>query len=224
MFESSWPHNKYEPQPILMAVNIKLDEPIALIAAGEFCNSLAKELSQYPTLVAIDGGMNHLKKLNITPHLIVGDLDSIEHYDSSIETWKLDIHKDHSDLEIAIMRLFEAGAHSLNIYGALGGRADHALYNLRLACQYAGQIILVTPKQTIRALKKNYSKRLAVGKTISLMPLIDSVTNVKTNGLKWPLNGQNLSASFCSLSNVTSAEEYSITFDQGTPLLFEEKN
>ena len=39
------------------------------------------ELEEHDFLVAVDGGMQYLNRLALTPHLIIGDMDSIDPLD-----------------------------------------------------------------------------------------------------------------------------------------------
>ncbi|MFW2367159.1 MAG: thiamine diphosphokinase, partial [Desulforhopalus sp.] len=75
-------------------------------------------IDQSDLLIAADGGANHCFQLNITPDILLGDLDSIRpavlnHYrKTEVAISKYPTEKDATDLEIALDLAQEKGAHS----------------------------------------------------------------------------------------------------------------
>ena len=64
-------------------------------------------LKKYPKafIVASDGGYNYLKKQNIKPDLIIGDLDSIKEEPTNLKVLKYPIEKDETDTELVLKYL-----------------------------------------------------------------------------------------------------------------------
>ncbi len=93
---------------------------------------------EYATIIAIDGGADHLYKMGIKPDYIVGDLDSISEdifekfKEESVEYFKYPCKKDETDSELGILLAIEKGNVCIDIYAALGGRVDHELSNIGL--------------------------------------------------------------------------------------------
>ena len=89
-------------------------------------------------LVAVDGGWYYLKALGLRPHLLIGDLDSVAAEDvaaleaQGVEIRRFPVHKDETDLELALLAVRAAGVTTLRVAAALGGRLDQTLANLFL--------------------------------------------------------------------------------------------
>src|SRR5215207_4381573 len=89
-------------------------------------------------IICADGGTRHALALGLTPHLVIGDMDSInkdewqdlEKSGVSVELFPQD--KNETDLELAIHRALELAAEEIIIIGALGGRLDQTLGNIAL--------------------------------------------------------------------------------------------
>ncbi|PLX28344.1 thiamine diphosphokinase [Candidatus Parcubacteria bacterium] len=139
------------------------------------------------SLVAVDGGANHLKKLDIIPDKIIGDLDSLENK----EYWKenteiIEISDQNStDLEKALentqSKLYLA-------FGFEGERFDHTLQILHVLSKYLKKnIIFFAGTDIIFRLPKRWSIELPIYTRISLYPL--HKTNIlASEGLKWPVD------------------------------------
>jgi thiamine pyrophosphokinase len=87
-------------------------------------------------VVAVDSGANWTFAAGITPHLIVGDCDSIQasilasYRSRGVEFITLDAHKDQTDLEVALEAIEQRGGEELVACNVLGGRLDHELASL----------------------------------------------------------------------------------------------
>lgn len=109
----------------------------AIVLNGKIENYsfLKKKIKSYKTVIAVDGGMNHLKKVKILPDILLGDFDSfdlkrIDKEKIKIKKYKTD--KDFTDGEIAIDYIIDKNIKEVDIYGALGKRIDHLLGNVHL--------------------------------------------------------------------------------------------
>ena len=85
-------------------------------------------------IIAADSGYNNAKAMGITPHLLVGDFDSLgkSNIPSGIKTVDLPEEKDVTDTHVAIDAAIENGASQIVIIGGLDGRLDHTLSNLAI--------------------------------------------------------------------------------------------
>lgn len=150
-----------------------------IIANGPFLPpAIIMEAIQNKTIVSLDGATNKLSRLNITPHIILGDFDSInkanrERY--GIKGGIVDIDDDSpaykgnenvmivpakiqnaTDLQKAIRYCDKIGAASITILCATGGRMDFHESNLRTLRSHYREtrpLIMHTEQQTIRYLK-----------------------------------------------------------------------
>ena len=91
-------------------------------------------------IVVCDGGLNHLSKLNVTPHLIVGDFDSHKNPHLPVETIVLPHEKDDTDSLYALKSTLKRGYKDFLFIGMIGARLDHSLGNLYMLikCQKEG--------------------------------------------------------------------------------------
>src|SRR5689334_754444 len=89
-------------------------------------------------LIAADGGALPLLRAGMTPHMAIGDMDSIdaaglaELEARGVAIRRFPREKDETDLELALLYAAQAGATAIDVLGALGGRWDHTLANVAL--------------------------------------------------------------------------------------------
>lgn len=88
-------------------------------------------------VIAADGGLKNLEKLNISPDLIVGDFDSLKYTPAGNNVIKHPIKKDETDTILAIDIAFSKGYSNFIIFGCLGGRLDHTLGSIQTASYVA---------------------------------------------------------------------------------------
>lgn len=92
---------------------------------------------QYESWAGVDHGVVLLLKAGIKPKYNYGDFDSITEEERAYIREHMDINpvpkeKDDTDLALCLTDLVSKGYQSINIYGATGGRMDHALGNIHL--------------------------------------------------------------------------------------------
>ena len=82
-------------------------------------------------IICADSGYRYCALLGIKPDILIGDFDSLTDYagENVIRHKK---EKDETDTHLAVKLAFEKGYKKIVIYGALGGREDHALANIYL--------------------------------------------------------------------------------------------
>lgn len=101
-----------------------------IVAAGEMHGAIPS-LKPDDMLIAADAGYKHLQKLNIEPHILLGDFDSMDAPENK-DVIVYPVMKDDTDTMLAIKLGFEKGYTQFMIYGALGGeRTDHTIANLQ---------------------------------------------------------------------------------------------
>ena len=102
-----------------------------LVGAGEF-TPRGFAPTQGDMVIAADGGYTPLAALGITPHLLVGDFDSLARRPAGVPTRTFPPAKDDTDMGLAITEGYTRGYRSFALYGAGGGRMDHFVANLQL--------------------------------------------------------------------------------------------
>lgn len=176
-------------------------------------------------LIAVDGGLRHLSALNLTPDLILGDLDSADPAEiAKLEAQGVPIRryppeKDETDLELGIEAALEQGAASIWIVAALGDRLDHTLGNIYLLTQprlAALDVRLVDGEQEVFLIRNETTLSGQPGQIVSLMPLLGPVPGVTTDQLAYPLRHETLYPDKTrGISNVMTAETATVSIDNG---------
>ncbi|MBN1628939.1 MAG: thiamine diphosphokinase [Thermoleophilia bacterium] len=204
----------------------------AVIVAG---SSLTGELDAYlfddaDLVVAVDSGAEALSRVGLVPDILIGDMDSISPVTREtlevrgVEVVLLETAKDETDTEAALRLVVDRGADAVTVYGALGGpRLDHLVGNL---------LLLSSPWLTgvgVRMVDELHDAFLVVGDVVfggrqgdmvSLLPLTPEVGNVRTMGLRYPLNGETLFQSATrGVSNAMAGPEARVTHGAGVLLL-----
>ncbi len=173
-----------------------------------FANGLVPEpeelrrlIRQADRIVCADGGTRLALLLGLKPEAVVGDLDSMAGSDrlqieqAGIPILQHPTDKDETDLELALQYVIEKGPSAILIVGALGGRLDQTLGNLalitgpqfdRLNCSIDDGV------EQVRLCRKRVEVVGAPGDLISLIPWGGPVSKVRTEGLRWALDGETL--------------------------------
>jgi thiamine pyrophosphokinase len=183
-----------------------------------------------PLLVAADGGARVARAFGYTPHVVIGDMDSLTA--EELDTLRADgagiqrhpPEKDETDLEIALKWTAQQGVSTIHVLGALGGRLDQMLANIYLLALPELQgldVDLVAGRQATRLWRAgDHVLRGAPGDTVSLLPLGGSVSSVTTDGLKYPLQAEPLQFGPArGISNVLEGDEARVSFTDGVLLV-----
>lgn len=83
-------------------------------------------------LIAADRGYATLSGLGLTPHVVIGDFDSLGHVPEHPNLMKLPCEKDDTDMGFALNYGLKLGYTRFLLLGGLGGRLDHTMANLQL--------------------------------------------------------------------------------------------
>jgi thiamine pyrophosphokinase len=204
----------------------------AVVVAG---SNLASDLdvtllTATDLLVAVDGGADALARVGLVPALLVGDMDSISAETREaleargVEVVLLRTAKDEADLEAALRLVVDRGADDITVYGALGGpRLDHLASNLLLLASpwlVAVRVRLVDDWHEALMVKGDVTVAGERDDIVSLMPLTPQVEAVRTEGLLYPLAGEQLLQSATrGVSNVMTGVEARVTHGSGALLL-----
>ena len=188
----------------------------------------------YDMIMAADSGMDFLYRNHLTPDIIVGDFDSVDHdaldffrEDKRIEFCRLDPVKDDTDTEYAIRDALSRGITQLTILGGTGSRLDHVLGNISLlgiGLEENVEIELVDEHNRVRMIDKPLSIRRdeQFGRFVSLIPYTGNVEHVTLTGFKYTLDDYTM-GDFNSLgvSNEIKEEVARIEFSSGILLVIE---
>ena len=176
--------------------------------------------------VCADGGANFAISQGFNPDAVVGDMDSI-----LLESrQKLDAgrlvrvpEQNTNDGDKALRYCLNHGVEEVHLLGAAGERSDQFLANIELLYKYATQlkIILWAEKDRIEVIEGEWQEKIALGTTLSLLPLFGPVKGITTSGLAYPLKNQTLQMGKepSGISNKAIAPSVQITMGGGKLLL-----
>ena len=203
---------------------------VAILANGEmkYPAQVRALASQADLLLAADGGALHALALELWPHLVVGDLDSL----SVSQRETLTLHgvrciqhpaqKDETDLELALLQAVVQGATQIVVLTALGGRTDQFLANLLLLTLPALRGVrcwIVDGVEQVFLVRGRAEISGQAGDVLSLLPLGGDCEGVWTEGLAYPLRGEGLRFGPArGVSNVLLAPRATVTVERGTLL------
>jgi len=176
-------------------------------------------------LVAADGGLRHLRSMGLTPHLLIGDLDSASPEDvTEMQSRGVNIQqfppvKDETDIELALQSVLDSGYQDIILMAALGGRMDHALGLLYLLTNPAFRDVNVRLDDGQTEAFVIWQLCLVQGQAgdlISLLPVDAAVKGVRTEGLAYPLERETLwRYQGRGISNVMKSETAKVTVEDG---------
>jgi thiamine pyrophosphokinase len=170
-----------------------------IIANGELKNPdhVKSMILSDDLIIAADGGTQHCLSMDLTPAMVIGDLDSsssekLEHLAANgVQLRRHSARKDETDLELAMLYAAERGIKEILIFAALGNRWDHSLTNLLLTAHPKLQAVAVTlidGSQRIHLIRGNSAIEGKPGDTVSLIPIGSDAHGVTTTGLEYVLN------------------------------------
>lgn len=193
-----------------------------IFGAADF-DALASDVENTDLLIAADGGLVHLNRLGLAPHIILGDFDSLGYTPTGAMVFP--VEKDDTDTMLALRCGLKRGYGEFHIYGGMDGkRLDHTVANFQalafLRCHGAhgyliGQhhIATVIQNETIRFPKAQEG-------LLSVFCLGADATGVHIQGLQYPLSNGTLTAALpLGVSNHFIGETPQIAVENGTLLL-----
>ncbi len=180
-------------------------------------------------VVCCDGGVRHLDKLNIKPDVIIGDMDSVSRVElekreeAGAQIKRYPREKDASDTQLALAYALSLKPDAMEIWGALGGRIDHALANVFLldwADKKGATAKLIDEYCEVFLVKKEAVFHNAEGQTVSIFALDEKAAGVSLSGFQYHLDNETLAAdSSHGISNFIIDSPATITVQAGKLLV-----
>lgn len=167
-------------------------------------------------VIAVDGGFNNIPQVLKGCNLrIIGDLDSIDDHNDyqHYPIMQYPKEKDFSDFELALKYVSDTYKDKIvRIYGLLGGRIDHQLFNIFVLFNHIqhNDFIAYGEKEVIYFPRGNISIKNLKGSTFSIFPF-EKLEGLTVKGAKYELvnkeletyNALTLSNEITSVLNVT---------------------
>ncbi|MDR5658314.1 thiamine diphosphokinase [Serpentinicella sp. ANB-PHB4] len=178
-------------------------------------------------IICADGAVEHLRKINYLPDILVGDFDSISKDDMK---WIVDNNtpykqfpkqKDYTDTELALNDALKLKPSEIAFYGSIGSRFDHSLGNVYLLIKGLDKNVpskIIGDDFEIHIVNK--SKMLYISgeekEILSLIPITTRVEGVTSEGLLYKLDNDTLiRGSSRSISNEFKGGLVKISVEEG---------
>jgi thiamine pyrophosphokinase len=198
--------------------------------------SLASDLPDGCRVVAADSGLVHAAPLDLDVDVVIGDMDSVPPAllqaaeARGVEILRYPADKDATDLDLALTLVQDRPGNRVIVVGGHGGRLDHLLANALLLTsdRYADleiswwfgdtRIAVVRPRvPAVWAASR--------GDLVTLLAVGEVAGGVTTQGLRWPLTGDDLPpGSTRGVSNIVDEVPASVSIDSGILLAIHERN
>lgn len=194
---------------------VEYDLPVVLLGGADVPSRHLRPLvDSVAPLICADGGANTAVEFRLTPDLIVGDMDSFSGaFDGQV------IHLSEQDTTDFEKCLYSVKAPLYLGYGFLGGRIDHELTALSVLVRYPERsVILIGDQDICFCCPKELTLAVPKATRVSIFPMSD--TNMRSTGLKWPLDDVALSPTTRSgTSNKASGTSVSLYLDAGDAIV-----
>ena len=199
-----------------------------IFCAAQF-DRLAAPVAADDYLLAADGGLCHFEKLNLTPHGIIGDFDSLGYVPAGAQVFP--VEKDDTDAMLAARKGLELGYREFIFYGALDGpRLDHTLANfqtLQFLADHGATAYLVGNDYIVTVIREETVEFPAeAAGVLSLFCLGPDAEGVTLENLYYPLQNGRLTSGFpLGVSNHFTGKCARVTVQKGSLLaLWDRKN
>jgi len=182
-----------------------------LIITGGASPSLLPPFS-YDKVFAADSGYDKAVSLGLAVDEVFGDLDSTIWREKLIGMGiePLPRDKDCSDTEYALLMNQDA---VYDLFGGGGGRIDHLLGIMALFHTFSLPRFWFTDSDLLISCEDTISLKVRKGDDVSIFSARGEKCHLYSDGLKWPLEGLELSSSFLSLSNRAEKEVITLKTD-----------
>ena len=175
-------------------------------------------------VIAVDGGLTVCHRLGLSPQLAVGDFDSLGRRPNEGEVVALPVHKDDTDMAVALEEGVKRGATRFVLLGGDGGRPDHTYANYLLLARAAAR------GHTAYMVGQTYASAVLCGSsltiprggegTLSLFAIGGEASGVTLDGVEYPLGDATLSPlDPLGVSNRIVGEGARVSVRQGKVLL-----
>ncbi len=192
-----------------------LDSSSVLIANGKKPKNkkIIEILKNAKNIICVDNGYELASELNITPSVVIGDLDSVDINKISKDILIIkDEDQNTNDLEKALNYCLSKNIRDIILVGATGERDDQNLATILVSLEYIEQL-------NIEILSDLYSIEFVNGerdfeaipmREVSLIST-DKGNIITTQGLKYNLDKSKLSSATHGISNYSIGENFSIS-------------
>lgn len=209
---------------------------VLIVASGSIKNDrcLIERYKWADLVIAADGGAMHLLRAGLTPHIVLGDFDSVSSEDFKRireldpEIVEYPAKKDYTDMELAINIAVEKGAREIVLFGATGTRLDHTMANVFLLyglLQKGIKGCIEDENNIIYLVDDSITIKKQENRKVSLLSLPPCANGLSTKGLLYPLKDFKLDFGVSlGVSNEFIEDTATITLKKGLLLVFVSKD
>ncbi|MBO4283864.1 MAG: thiamine diphosphokinase [Clostridia bacterium] len=198
-----------------------------IFGGGEFAPAAPFAPEPGDLVIAADSGLEVVRRLGLTPDLVVGDFDSLGKTPTGDNVVTLPVEKDVTDAAAAVSLGRERGYSRFAFFGCTGGRPDHTFAAYQLLADLAARGergLLFGDGFTVTAIKDGALSfpALSAG-TLSVFSVGGDARGVTISGVYYLLSEATLTPTFpLGISNSFTGKPVSIEVKDGTLLVFAE--
>jgi len=192
--------------------------------AGPAAASLREAARGACLVAAADAGLVRILEAGLLPDLVVGDMDSLP--DRTLlnrvpaeRVFVFPEDKDETDTEIGMRMLRERGCTEITLAGGGGGRMDHLLAVALLFERRTPPVRWLTDTADMYLVQGEAEFDGWEGSIVSVFPVGARAARMKSDGLRWPLDGLVFRRGYGGVSNRVVGERMRISVRTGKLLL-----
>ena len=195
-----------------------------VVGAGD-CQGVTVTPQENDYIIAADAGLTALRQWGITPHLAVGDFDSLSAVPADVSVLRFPVRKDETDTQLAVEEGLKRGYKHFALLGGTGGRTDHTLANLQLLTYLAargcrGVLLGGGVAATVIADGASWRMQQETG-TVSVFCFSDTATGVSIEGLDYTAADITLTKELPGgVSNAFVGQEATVHVERGALLIW----
>lgn len=183
-------------------------------------------------VIAADGGLFYLREMNIQPHMIMGDFDSLGYIPDEDNLIVHPVEKDDTDMMLAVKEGLRRGYRVFYLFGGQGGRIDHTFANVQVMTYLAtngcraylagDDFQMAVLKDSKITLKKEFFvwNNLGIGPTVSVFSIGNKAGGVTIKGAKYEAENLDFVYTYpLGVSNSFIGEDIEISVKDGVILV-----
>ena len=203
-----------------------IQDPIVILANGIYpTHSVSlKILQDAGSIICCDGAINKLVENGYSPHVIIGDLDSID--DKYKKQYQKKLYhipdQDENDLRKAMKWLEKQNIQNATILGATGNREDHTIANVFSLIQFPTivKFKMITDFGIFNIIEDNDKLTSFIGEQVSIFS-IDSTIKITSKDLKYNLINYSLSDLYSCTLNESLSDDITISISHGRIMVYQ---
>ena len=192
-----------------------LDSSSVLIANGKKPKNkkIIEILKNAKNVICVDNGYELASELNITPSVVIGDLDSVDINKISKDILIIkDEDQNTNDLEKTLNYCLGKNIRDIILVGVTGERDDQNLATILISLEYIEQlnIEILSDLYSIEFVNGERDFEVTPMREVSLISM-DKENIITTQGLKYNLDKSKLSSATHGISNYSIGENFYIS-------------